>query len=234
MSREWALGTWNEGGQRAGEPLVPLQPPGGGGGPLSSQQAPPHYSHQGGTQVEGHRPQQENLPEADWDSQAGGLQTCTAKDPRLGRVKGQVVQRSRSESRMPGQNHQQASPHTHRQGRGVQPVRRVPASLPQPHLRPEGRAPAEAEGQERWAWLWDSPSLSEASPAWGRCPPAGRVVGAGPLDKWPTASPSSQLLLGDFRKKRGSGDSHLAPQEPGVAHRGVLKLPEARPVPHAA
>ena len=34
LSREWALGTWNEGtpGSGPGEPLLPLRPPGGGGG----------------------------------------------------------------------------------------------------------------------------------------------------------------------------------------------------------
>lgn len=222
----------------------PLLPPGGAGGPLSSLQAPPHYSHQGRTQVEGHGPQHKHLPEAGGGFQAGRLQMCaplacahfTAEDPRLRRVGGQMVggvcvADASTETKVPAGT---TPPHLGNQRRWVGPISRVPTLFPQPHLRQEEERAGQGRELNRVGLVLRQPVLTEGSPAWRTRSPAGRVVAAGPLHKRPTVSLAGRLFLKDFRKKRGTGDSHSAPQEPEVVHKGALLLAEARPAPHAA
>lgn len=165
----------------------------------------------------------------------------TAEDPRLRRAEGQMVRGSALQIPAQKPNFQQVPHHPTpphptpgNQRRPVGPIRRVPTFLPQPHLRQEEERAGRGRGLRRVGLVLRQSVFTEASPAWRRCSPAGRVVAAGPLHKRPTVSLAGRLFLRDFRKKRGTGDSHSAPQEPEVVHKGALLLAEARPAPHAA
>lgn len=75
-------------------------------------------------------------------------------------------------------------------------------------------------------FLAERPCLEEA-------PPLAGWWGPGP-SKHPQPPLVGHLFLRDFRKKWGTENSHLVPQESKVAHKVVLEPPVARPAPHAA
>lgn len=189
--------------------------------PPSVLRGPPHYSHQGRIQVEGHLLHKKNIPEADGDSQTGRQAPSspthapfTAHDPKTRRVRGQAVGGrvravdARTETILPIGT---PTPKTRRNGHGrYHPL--VPTFYPAPHLRPHLRPEAQPAGRS-----WSQGLTCQ------RCSWAGRV-GAGPLYKRPTVSLAGQLSPGDFGKKWGTPSSHLACQEPAWPTEGSWTL----------
>lgn len=183
------------------------------------------------------------MPKAGRDFQAGRPQTraplarahFTAEDPWL-RAEGQMARGSVSQ--MPAQkpNFQRVPPHPvlGNQRGWVGPTRPVPTFLPQPHLRQEEERAGQGRGLSKVGLILRQSRFYRSIACLEEVLPRGRVVVAGPLHKRPTVSLAGRLFLRDFRKKRGTGDSHSAPQEPEVVHKGALLLAEARPAPHAA